>query len=200
MGALPTGTAEESEYNRFVDSPLTLTALLAAYGAVLSSIGFGWNLYRDLQNKPHLKFDMHIRSIVKSPDGKWYQVSPDLPIKGASEQLFLVVNVTNVGRRPVKWTGWGGQYHKRHQGKSGFTIQPTSIPIMLPEGESFSELTGDLSAVSDDVKRLFIWDATGKYWHPSSRALRKLKEERRKFVAEPEEQKAEKAAEPDAKW
>lgn len=178
---------------------MILRDFIALYAAIVSSVVFGWNLYRDLQNKARLKVDMHIRSIVQSPDGKWYQVSPDLPVVGASEQLFLVANVTNIGRRPIKWTGWGGKYHKRHKGKKGFVIQPTSIPIMLPEGETFSELTPDLAAVSDDVERLFVWDATGKYWYLSRRALKKLKEERRRFAVQPGEQKTEKAAVPDAK-
>lgn len=167
---------------------------------MLSSVGLGWNLYRALQNKARLKIDMHIRRIVWSPDGRWYQVLPDLPVVGASKTFFLVVNVTNVGRRPVKWIGWGGEYHKRHKDKTNFVIQPTQIPIMLPQGDTFSEMTSDLTAISDDVKGMFIWDATGKYWYLSRRALRKLKEERRKFAVQPGEQKAEKAAEADAKW
>jgi hypothetical protein len=31
---------------------LSLTSLLAFYGAAPSSIGFGWNVYRDLLDKP----------------------------------------------------------------------------------------------------------------------------------------------------
>jgi hypothetical protein len=64
--------------------PMSLTSLLAFYGAVLSSFGFGWNVYRDLQDRPRLKVSMAIRRIVQSPDGKWYQVEPDLPVVGDS--------------------------------------------------------------------------------------------------------------------
>ncbi len=160
--------------------PITITGLLAFYGAILSSVGLGWNLYRDLQDRARLKIEVHIRRIVRSPDGKWYQVKPDLPVEGASEKLFVVANVTNIGRRPVKWTGWGGEYHKPHQrGGNSFVILPTVLPIMLKEGESVSEMTDDLKAASADVKRLFIYDAAGKNWYLSRRALRKLKEESR---------------------
>jgi hypothetical protein len=85
---------------------LSITSLLAFYGAALSSFGAGWNFYRDLRDKARLKISVNIRRIVSSPDGKWYQVEPNLPVEGASKQLFVVVNVTNVGRRPVKWVGW----------------------------------------------------------------------------------------------
>ena len=157
------------------------TKAVAFYGAILSSIGFGWNLYRDLKDRARLKVKMHVRRIVGSPDGKWYQVKPDLPVEGASPYLFVVVNVTNIGRRPIKWTGWGGRYFKPQNGKPSFWIQPTHIPIMLAEGDSSSELTPELVSSLDNVKELFISDATGKDWHLSRRALKKLKEEGRKF-------------------
>jgi len=156
---------------------LNLTSLLAFYGATLSSFGMGWNFYRDLRDRAKLTVSMNIRRIANSPDGKWYQVKPDLPVQGASGKLFLVVNVTNVGRRPVKWTGWGGEYKKPRNGRTGFWIQPTHIPLMLPEGESSSEFTDDLQAAGPDVKKLFVFDATGKNWYLSWRALRKLKKD-----------------------
>jgi hypothetical protein len=34
--------------------PISLTGLIAIYGAVLSSIALGRNLYRDLLDRPHL--------------------------------------------------------------------------------------------------------------------------------------------------
>jgi hypothetical protein len=168
-----------------MSEPISLTSLLAFYGAVLSSFGAGWNFYRDLRDKARLKVSMSIRRIAYSPDGKWYQVKPDLPVQGASEKLYVVVNVTNAGRRPVKWTGWGGEYKTPHNGRTGFWIQPTHIPLMLPEGESSSEFTDDLEAAGEDVKKLFIFDATGKNWHLSWNALRKLKDECRKFRPAP---------------
>ncbi|MGD0567034.1 MAG: hypothetical protein ABSA78_01410 [Candidatus Sulfotelmatobacter sp.] len=160
---------------------LSVTSLLAFYGAVLSSFVVGWNLYRDLRDKARLRIEMRIRRIAYSPDGKWYQLNPDLRVEGASKNLFLVVNVTNVGRRPVKWTGWGGNWTTPRNGKDGFWIQPTHIPTMLVEGESSSEFTDDLQAASNDVKRLFIFDATGKNWYLSRHALKNLKVECRKF-------------------
>lgn len=161
--------------------PVSITSLMALYGVVLSSIGVVWNLYRDLQDKARLKVEMHIRRIVRSPDGKSYQVRPDLPFEGASEQLFLVVNVTNVGRRPVKWTGWGGKYQKRKPAGNLFIIPHRQLPIMLKEGDSFSVTTDDLKAAGDNVKKLFICDATGKNWYLSRRELKKLKGERHEF-------------------
>jgi len=162
-------------------SPDYLTKFLAAWGALLSTFGLGWTFYRDLHDRARLKIGAHIRRVVQSTDGKWYAIRPDLPVGGASEQLFVVVDVTNVGRRPVKWIGWGGDYHKPVNGKSSFSMIPIALPQMLNEGASHSEYSEHLNPAGENVKRLFIWDAAGKYWYLSRRALRKLKEESRKF-------------------
>jgi hypothetical protein len=158
-----------------------LTKFLAAWGAILSTFGMGWTFYRDLNDRARLKIGAHIRRLVQSPDGKWYAIQPDLPVEGASEQLFVIVDVTNVGRRPVKWTGWGGDYKKPVDGKSSFSVVPVSLPQMLDEGASHSERCSGLNPAGENVKRLFIWDATGKNWYLPRRVLRNLKEELRKF-------------------
>jgi hypothetical protein len=163
--------------------PDNLTKFLAAWGAILSTFGLGWTLYRDLHDRARLRLTAHVRRVVQSTDGKWYAVKPDLPVAGASEQLFIVVNVTNAGRRPVQWTGWGGKYHKPVGGKDSFSIIPVALPKMLKEGDSHSEYTDQLNPAGENVKRLFIWDASGKNWYLSRRALGKLKEESRKFQA-----------------
>ncbi len=39
----------------------SLTEILAAYGALLSSVGFGWNLYRDLLDRAKLQVSANVR-------------------------------------------------------------------------------------------------------------------------------------------
>jgi hypothetical protein len=159
-----------------------LTQFLATWGALLSTFGLGWTFYRDLHDRASLKITAHVRRLVQSPDGKWYAFKPDMPVEGASEQLFVVVDVTNVGRRPVKWTGWGGKYHKPVNGKDSFLAIPIALPQMLDEGASHSEFSTDIvTPTSENVKRLFVYDATGKDWYLPRRALRKLKQEARKY-------------------
>jgi len=167
---------------RVKSDPVTLTSLLAFYGAALSSIALGWNLYRDLRDRARIRVKVHIRRAVKTPDGKWYQLTPDLPVQGASDKLYVVADVTNIGRRPVKCTGWGGTYHKPQDGKRHFRIVPSALPIMLKEGDSCSEMTDDLSAAGENVKALFIDDAADKRWYLSGRDLRRLKQEHQKWI------------------
>lgn len=164
---------------------LTITDVLAGYGAALASIGFGWNLYRDLLDRARLQLSAHVRRVVQSADGKWYAVKPDLEVAGASAKLFVVLDVANIGRRPVQWIGWGGKYHKSVNGKGSFAIIPVALPKMLNEGETHSEYTDALNPAGENVKRIFIWDGAGKHWSLPRRALRELKEESRKFQGPP---------------
>lgn len=161
-----------------------LTEFLAAYGALLSSVGFGWALYRDLLDRAKLQVSANIRRIGRGADGKYFSCKPNLPIEGASEQLFVVMDVVNVGRRPVLWQGWGGKYHKPEDGKTGFFIVGRNLPKMLHEGETHSEFTAleaDLRPAHDNVKSLFLWDPSGKHWKLPRKELKKLKQEAREF-------------------
>jgi hypothetical protein len=164
-----------------VNEPLTITGLLAFYGAVLSSIAVGWNLYRDLHDRAKLKLVAHLRRIARSECGtQVYAVSPDLPIAGKSDAVYIVLNVTNVGRRPVRWDGWGGE---RKDGTDDFTVIPRHLPKMLAEGESHTEFAENLHTEIENVKKIFIWDAGMTKWNLSRRELRKLKAEVRKHMS-----------------
>jgi hypothetical protein len=160
--------------------PEWLTPLLAIWGAFLSSVALGWNLYRDLRDRSSLRIDVRVRRIVQSGDGKWYAVNHNLPVQGASEQLFVIMSAVNIGRRPIVWEGWGGKYHKPVNGKTSFAIIPQHLPKKLEEGESHSEMTSlgaDLLPACKNVKRLFLWDTTGKNWKLSWWKLRALRKE-----------------------
>lgn len=162
------------------------TRFLAVYGAILSSIGLGWALYRDILDRPRLKIAAKVRRIVTGVGGRWFSVSPDLPVEGASEQLFVVMTAVNIGRRPVLWEGWGGKWHEPRNGKGAFYIVGGALPKMLNEGEThteFTKLEADLHPANDNVKKLYVWDPSGREWKLSRRQLRKLRGEARKFSA-----------------
>ena len=159
----------------------TLTEILAVWGAFLSSVTLGWNLFRDSHDRARLKVEANIRRIVRSTDGRWYAANPGLPIVGASEQLYVVMNVTNIGRRPIQWQGWGGKHVTPVNGKDSFAIIPTQLPKMLGEGETHSDLTDTLIPETDNIRKLFAWDPTGKYWHVSRHCLKRLRADSRKY-------------------
>jgi hypothetical protein len=156
-----------------------LTRILAAWGALLGTLGLGWTLYRDLLDRAKLQVSASVRRIGRSADGRYYAVAPNLNVE-AAEKLFVVMTVVNVGRRPVMWRSWGGKYHKRRAAGSGFTIIPQDLPKMLREGEVHHELTeleADLRPASENVKKLCMWDVSGRSWALSRKQLKQLKEE-----------------------
>jgi hypothetical protein len=158
-----------------------VTDILAIYAALLSSIGLGWNLYRDLRDKAKLKVTASVKRRVWCADGKHYAVSPHINVAGASDQLFVVIDVTNVGRRPVSWIGWGGKYCVPQNMKDSFVIIPIGLPRTLQEGEFHSEYTENLNTEMENVRQLFIWDASGRNWYLSRRKLKTLKAELQKL-------------------
>lgn len=160
--------------------PWWLTPLIALWGAFLSTFMLGWNLYRDLTNRPKVKVEVRVRRIVQSANGQWYAVAHNLPVQDASEQLFVVMTLVNVRSRPVRWIGWGGKYKTRVNGKDQFFIGPRNLSKMLNDGEDHSELTpiaADGYPPDDNVRSLKAWDSTGRDWKVSWWKMRKLHKE-----------------------
>jgi len=161
-----------------------LTAFLAVWGAILSSITFGWTLYRDLRDRAKVKLTASVRRIGRREgDGAYFAIEPGQNIAGASEELFVVVSVVNVGRRPIRWKGLGGYYHKPVNGKGGFVVSARFLPKMLEEQEAHDEFTNlDAQFINDNVKRLYIWDAAGGEWSVSRKDMKKLLADANKYA------------------
>ncbi|HEY2461251.1 MAG TPA: hypothetical protein VGI16_10590 [Candidatus Acidoferrum sp.] len=174
-----------------VAAPDWLTPFLAIWGAFLSSIALGWNLFRDLTDRAKIKVEVKIRRLVAVPGGQWYSVAPNLEVDGASQQLFVVMNAVNARRRPIRLQGWGGIYKNPVERKTGFVIIPRGLPRTINEGDTHSEYT-ELEAncypANDTVKRFQIWDSTGRNWKISWLKMRKLRREALAAVANNSEQ------------
>lgn len=166
-------------------SPDNLTKFLAAWGAILATFTLGWTIYRDLLDRAKLQLSASVRRIARGTDGRYFAVAPKMRIQ-ATDKLFVVMTVVNVGRRPVMWQGWGGKYHKREKGNTAFFIVGRHLPKMLQEGESHDEMTelgDDLEPANDNVKNLYIWDPAGNEWSLSRKQLNQLKKEAREAKA-----------------
>jgi hypothetical protein len=154
------------------------TVAIACYAAVLATITFGWNLFRDLRDRGKIKIHASVRRIVEGQAGARYSVKHDLPAMGASEELYLVMTVSNVGRRPMRWEGWGGYYKKPYKGKPGFFCIPRHLPKILAEKEihqEYTELEPEFDL--DDLKQLYIWDGLDRECKLSWWQLHKLRSE-----------------------
>jgi hypothetical protein len=164
--------------------PFSVTTFLAIWGALLSSATFGWNLRRDLSDRARLQLTARVRKLVVGADGQWFAASPNADVHPATDELYVVMSVVNVGRRPVQWQSWGGCYRRTVNNKTGIFIVGRDLPKMLNEGESHQELTvlgADLLPANDKVKTLSVSDASGKEWKLSWWQMRKLRNEAKQF-------------------
>ena len=161
-------------------SESSVTKFLAVYGSLLSSITFGWTLFRDLRDRAKLKLSARVRRFAVGADGSWFAVSPGFEAEGLPEQLYIALTAVNVGRRPIRWESWGGTYKVPTSGKTGFVSIPRALPKMLAEREShmeYADLDSSLLPVSENVKTLFAVDSSGKTWVLSAKQMQTLRKE-----------------------
>jgi hypothetical protein len=167
-----------------------VTSFLAVWGAILSSITFGWALYKDLRDKAKISLTAQLRRIgQREGDGAWFASEPSLNIRGLGDELFIVVSVTNVGRRRMNWRGLGGTYRTAVDGRSSFVISARELPKMLEEQDSHSEFTAvEKQFGTGNVKGIQIWDGAGRKWHVSKRDMKRLWKDIEKYAQPPEKQ------------
>lgn len=158
--------------------------MLAIWGAILFSITFAWNLFRDLRDKPRVKLKGSPGQLGTDRGGKRYFASmkfienhtdndPNVPTQ-------FMLTITNTGRRRVRIDGWGSRttakaLHYRHVSRG--------LPKILEEGGSHEELGDEpLKILGDDVKRIVAWDSAGREWKLSRSELRELKKEAKELT------------------
>ena len=163
------------------------TAVVAIYGAVVSTFAVAWNVYRDSHDRARLELSTMVGFLTKGGNQqnivahafaleKWPE-----QFKGSSPELFLTI--TNIGRRPVVVQGWAIQTDRKKTGNDKFLYKLTVLPKALKEWESAVERTGDLSLLVDGAKRIYAWDSAGKKWALPRRQLCRLQREIRSALA-----------------
>lgn len=157
------------------------TAIAAIYGAIVSTLAVGWNIYRDSHDRARLELSTMVGFLAKGGNQqnivshafaleKWPE-----EFKGSSPELFLTI--TNVGRRPVVVQGWAIQTDRQKTGNDNFIYKLTVLPKALKEGEYAVERTGDLLLLVDGAKKIYAWDSSGKKWALPRRKFRRLQHE-----------------------
>jgi hypothetical protein len=69
------------------------TGFLATWGAILSSVTFGWTLYRDIRDRAKIKFAAQLRCMARrDADGALFLADPRLNIEGMSDALLVAVS------------------------------------------------------------------------------------------------------------
>lgn len=136
---------------------MDITKFLAIWGAILSTVAITWNILRDVSDKGKLKIDAMV--------GK---MSPN-----HTDRIYLIITITNIGRRPLLIKTLGGMKKKSVKGPRGLFIVPRGLPRILKEGEYHIEFA-NLSILSPELEKISVWDSTGKEWKVSRKNLKRL--------------------------
>ena len=140
------------------ESSLT-TAVLAIYGAALSTLVAAWNVYREITNRGRLRVRVTLADVAAAGVGRI-----------ATNRLWY--KVTNVGRRPIWLSQIGGGLRN---GKHFLVTVSRQFPIKLEPGETFDDASADAAQLrSDPVTFLGAWDTMGKIHTVPRRQLKAL--------------------------
>jgi hypothetical protein len=139
----------------------TITLIIAIWGALLSTLAIGWNLYRDLMDKGRLRVNCYFGMIVQEG-------------VGIEKENVLFWNITNIGRKPVVLTQMGGRFKDNY-----FVLkQHVTLPRTLQPGEFVTGYMEDFSIMEGkDVKTLTAIDSIGRIYKAPRKQVREVKKD-----------------------
>jgi len=152
---------------------MSLTEFAAFFGAIASLVAIIWNIIRALRDKPKLKIDARIEKQFRTD-----AVFDKFPNKRYRD--YLIITVTNIGRRPLVVKSWGWMKKKGKEGNRRITFGALHLPRMLNEGEYHTETTAPLSTLSSDIENIFVQDSVGREWEAKRKNLKRLLEDIKK--------------------
>jgi hypothetical protein len=164
-----------------------LVTFLAVWGAVLSTITVMWTVYKDVHDRSKIKVTAKLRRIgQREVDGQGYAAAPHLNIRGLGDELYVVVSVMNVGRRPMNWKGWGGTYRNPVNGERSFVVSARELPKILGEQDEHSEFTFVEKEIgTGNVEGIQVWDGGGRQWHVSKKDMKQLLADIKQYATPP---------------
>lgn len=141
-----------------------ITTILAVYGAILSTVAIGWNIFREVTNRGRLRVTVTLAEIHSEAVGLL-----------AKDKLWY--KVTNVGRQPIWLTSIGGGLRS---GQNFLLKVPVQFPIKLDPGQTFDDASVDAKEVQehlsgpDQLTFLGAWDSLNKVHKVPRRRLTAL--------------------------
>jgi hypothetical protein len=140
-----------------------LTAILAVWGAVVSTIAIAWNIARDLSDRAKLHVICYVGQVV-------------IPLGPKNTPLVLIWRVTNSGRKPAVLTHIGGAL----ENGGHFMINTTELPRTLQPGDYYLGHSADLSILKKNPTALWAIDSLNRHWKIPNKMLRALLEQNAK--------------------
>jgi hypothetical protein len=140
---------------------ISFTSVLAAYGALVSTVAVLWNVFRDVTDRGKLRVHCYLGKIVTGST-----IDP---------RTYLIYQVTNVGRRAAVVTNVGGRRTKQPGDEwLAFVIKPRNLPKTLQPGEYLMEYSPDLAGLTR-VTKFEAYDSHGRYYRAPRADLREIR-------------------------
>lgn len=124
------------------------TITIAIYGAILSTIAIGWNIYNNLQDRPKIKISTKFGFMAGDN----------------SEKTFLFIKAINRGRRPITLSSVGIRCEKNDL----LNLKTFSLPSELNEGKNHIEWFKVEELKNKHCSFAWYRDETGKLYKSKS--------------------------------
>lgn len=121
------------------------TLIIAIYGAILSTIGMIWNIYKGSQDKSKIKINARIGFISQG---------------GKSSEPLLLIEAINHGRRAVFLSSVGIRLTRNED----IAMMNVRLPIELKEGKSHTEWIEIEKLRKESCEFAWYKDETGKLY------------------------------------
>ncbi len=130
------------------------TFYVAAYGAVLATLVFLWDIVKYQRNKPSLRVEANHRMLV-----------------GPRSESKIGIDMINAGKRPVTIVASGFKLDTESQ-ENIATVFDINLPTEIREGQRHTSFVNPDTL--DTSKILYAWarDATGREYRSKKRPLR----------------------------
>ncbi len=145
---------------------LEVTTLgIAAWGAILSSITFIWNIRRDVFHHGKLRVHCYRGNVVGG---------------GISDDTtYLVYSVTNVGKEPIVLSNFGGTTTDEAYNAFCIVLDNEHVSKMLHPGEHVIQRT-DVEILDDNLLTLNVTDSLGRTFECPKKTVKILIKEQKK--------------------
>lgn len=139
--------------------PITVTDVLAIWGAVVSTFAVTLSATSWWRDRPRLHIRAMLAEMVPSDD----------------DRPHLVLTVVNLGHRPILLQKWG--WLDQGVSAGGGIVIAHELPRMLKEGDSVTLKTHELSILGESTKEIVIWDMANRSWRLPAGQIRRARAE-----------------------
>jgi hypothetical protein len=134
---------------------LSLTSIVAVYGAVLSTVTVFIALSNHFRDRPEVKITVR------------KNMRPTFPDRRYAGMTLVIVTATNVGRRPVRIDGFAaGLLFKKGQRHTDWILPDVRPPIPREtiESQTVSAFLNQANVDFDSISHWYVWDSVGRHY------------------------------------